>query len=239
MTTKIEAEDFDIPGKGRNEDGTNNASYSAGGSCDGTWNTTYREGTTVSIGEKNGGLVIGCNPTGNYFEYTIKVPATGEMVVKATVAANGEGALVFKIGDKVVSDTLTYTGDSWDKFGTTRGTIKFDAKGEQILTLEVAKGYIDIDNFEFVLTDCAPGDASCGGPSIDCDAHPDADACQPLINVAQPQMQKLQHYTVFDIRGTLIGGVSGYTIDDAISYLTLVPGLYIIKSDKEIKKFVK
>ena len=239
LTTKIEAEDFDIPGKGRNEDGTNNASYSAGGSCDGTWNTTYREGTTVSIGEKNGGLVIGCNPTGNYFEYTIKVPATGEMVVKATVAADGEGALVFKIGDKVVSDTLTYTGDSWDKFGTTRGTIKFDTKGEQILTLEVAKGYIDIDNFEFVLTDCAPGDASCGGPSIDCDAHPDADACQPLISVAQPQMQTLQHYTVFDIRGTLIGGVSGYTIDDAISYLTLSPGLYIIKSDKEIKKFVK
>jgi GH35 family endo-1,4-beta-xylanase len=239
LTTKIEAEDFDIPGKGKNEDGTSNASYSAGGSCDGTWNTTYREGTTVSIGEKNGGLVIGCNPTGNYFEYTIKVPATGEMVVKATVAAAGEGALVFKIGDKVVSDTLTYTGVSWDIFGTTRGTIKFDAKGEQILTLEVAKGYIDIDNFEFVLTDCAPGDASCGGPSIDCDAHPDADACQPLISVVQPQMQKLQHYTVFDIRGTLIGGVSGYTIDDAISYLTLVPGLYIIKSDKEIKKFVK
>ena len=239
LTTAIEAEDFDIPGKGRNEDGTNNASYSAGGSCDGTWNTTYREGTTVSIGEKNGGLVIGCNPTGNYFEYTIKVPATGEMVVKATVAADGEGALVFKIGDKVVSDTLKYTGDSWDKFGTTRGTIKFDAQGEQILTLEVAKGYIDIDNFEFLLTDCAPGDASCGGPSIDCDAHPDADVCQPLINVAQPQMQKLQHYTVFDVRGTIIGGVSGYTIDDAISYLTLSPGLYIIKSDKEIKKFVK
>ena len=239
LTTAIEAEDFDIPGKGRNEDGTSNASYSAGGSCDGTWNTTYREGTTVSIGEKNGGLVIGCNPTGNYFEYTIKVPATGEMVVKATVAADGEGALVFKIGDKVVSDTLTYTGDSWDKFGTTRGTIKFDTKGEQILTLEVAKGYIDIDNFEFVLTDCAPGDVSCGGPSVDCNAHPDAEGCQTLINVAQPQWKTLQHYTVFDVRGAIIGGVSGYTIDDAISYLTLSPGLYIIKSDKEIKKFAK
>ena len=106
------------------------------------------------------------------------------------------------------------------------------------MTLEVAKGYIDIDNFKIEMAACAPGDPACG-PSIDCNAHPEADGCGPVGLIEQPQFRTLQHYTVFDIRGTLIGGVSGYTIDDAISYLTLVPGLYIIKSNTEMKKFVK
>ena len=224
LSEPIEAENFDIPGKGKNEDGTSNASYSASGSCDGTWNTTYREGTTVSIGEKNGGLVLGCNPTGNYFEYTIKVPETGKMLVNATVAADGEGALVFKIGDKVVSDTLKYNGTSWDVFKEISGSITFNAPGEQILTLEVAQGYIDIDNFEFMVTDCAPGDESCGGP---------------VSIPTRTSSPKLQHFTVFDVKGSVITRVDNYTIEGATASLRLSPGVYLIKSDTEIKKFVK
>ena len=67
--------------------------------------------------------------------------------MNATVAADGSGALVFKVGDKVVSDTLAYTGTSWTSFEQVSGSITLD-KGEQILTMEVAKGYIDIDYFE-------------------------------------------------------------------------------------------
>lgn len=215
LTTPIEAEDFDIPGKGRNEDGTNNNSYSASGSCDDTWNTTYREGTTVSIGEKNGGLVIGCNPTGNYYEYTIKVPEAGNYVVYVTVAADGEGAVVFKKGDKVISDTINYSGDSWTKFETAKGHVTFDTEGEQILTLEIAKGYIDVDKFEFMVTDCAPGDALCGGPSIDCDAHPDAPGCDIVTIVPIRQEPVLQHFKIFDLNGNYLGLISGYNKTDA------------------------
>ena len=234
----IEAENFDIPGKGKNEDGTSNASYSASGSCDGTWNTTYREGTTVSIGEKNGGLVLGCNPTGNYFEYTIKVPEAGNYYVYATVAAEGDGAILFKIGDKAITDTLKYTGDSWSKFEKIKGQAKFDATGEQILTLEVAQGYIDIDNFEFMVTDCAPGDALCGGPSFNCEDFPDDPAC--LVSIpTTTSSPKLQHFTVFDVKGSVITRVDNYTIEGATASLRLNPGVYLIKSDTEIKKFVK
>ena len=235
LTAPIEAEDFDIPGKG-----AGNNSYVASGSCDDTWNTTYREGTSVSIGEKNGGLVLGCNPTGNYYQYTIKVPEAGNFVVYATVAADGEGALVFKNGDKVISDTITYTGDSWTKFETAKGHVTFDSAGEQILTLEVAKGYIDIDKFEFMVTDCAPGDASCGGPSIDCSAHPDDPSCQTVnFDVRLAEQNVLQDFKVYDTNGKIKSNVSGYTAKEAIKNSKLAPGLYILTNGSKMEVFVK
>ena len=235
LTAPIEAEDFDIPGKG-----AGNNSYVASGSCDDTWNTTYREGTSVSIGEKNGGLVLGCNPTGNYYQYTIKVSEPGNYVVHVTVAADGEGALVFKNGDKVISDTITYTGDSWTKFETAKGHVTFDSVGEQILTLEVAKGYIDIDKFEFMVTDCAPGDASCGGPSIDCSAHPDDPSCQTVnFDVRLAEQNVLQDFKVYDTNGKIKSNVSGYTAKDAIKNSKLAPGLYILTNGSKMEVFVK
>ena len=235
LTTAIEAEDFDIPGKG-----AGNNSYVASGSCDDTWNTTYREGTSVSIGEKNGGLVLGCNPTGNYYQYTIKVPEAGNFVVYATVAADGEGALVFKNGDKVISDTITYAGDSWTKFETAKGHVTFDSVGEQILTLEVAKGYIDIDKFEFLVTDCAPGDASCGGPSINCEEFPEDPACRTVnFDIRLAEQKVLQDFKVYDTNGKIKSNVSGYTAKEAIKNSKLAPGLYILTNGSKMEVFVK
>lgn len=239
LTAPIEAEDFDIPGKGRNEDGTNNNSYSASGSCDDTWNTTYREGTTASIGEKNGGLVLGCNPTGNYYEYTIKVPEAGNYVVYVTVAADGDGAVVFKKGDKVISDTINYSGDSWTKFGTAKGHVTFDTQGEQILTLEIAKGYIDVDKFEFMVTDCAPGDALCGGPSFNCEDYPDDPAC--LVSTPKTRSgETLQHYSIFDLNGHYIGSISAYSPSMAIQMINGInQGAYVLKNENTTVIFRK
>jgi len=239
LTAPIEAEDFDIPGKGRNEDGTNNNSYSASGSCDDTWNITYREGTTASIGEKNGGLVLGCNPTGNYYEYTIKVPEAGNYYVYATVAAEGEGAILFKVGDKAVSDTLKFTGDSWSKFDKIKGQAIFSTAGEQILTLEIAKGYIDVDKFEFMVTDCAPGDALCGGPSFNCEDYPDDPAC--LVSTPKTRSgQTLQHYSIFDLNGHYIGSISAYSPSMAIQMINGInQGAYVLKNENTTVIFRK
>lgn len=235
LTAPIEAEDFDIPGKG-----AGNNSYMASGSCDDTWNTTYREGTSVSIGEKNGGLVIGCNPTGNYYQYTIKVAEPGNYVVNVTVAADGEGALVFKNGDKVISDTITYTGDSWTKFETAKGHVTFDSDGEQILTLEVAKGYIDIDKFEFLVTDCAPGDALCGGPSFNCEDFPEDPACRTVnFDIRLAEQKVLQDFKVYDTNGKIKSNISGYTAKEAIKNSKLAPGLYILTNGSKMEVFVK
>ena len=190
LSTKIEAEDFDIPGKG-----VGNNSYSISGDCNDTWNTEYRKGTSVKIGEKNGGLVLGCNPTGNSFQYTINVASAGTFKINATVAAEGEGALVFKVGDKVVSDTLKYTGSSWTTFEEVSGSITLD-KGEQILTMEVAKGYIDVDWFQI-------------GES----------GTEAIVQTVKYAPNALQDYYVFDMQGNRLGLISAYGFNAAASML--------------------
>ncbi|MBR6832609.1 MAG: endo-1,4-beta-xylanase [Fibrobacter sp.] len=187
LSSKIEAEDFDVPGKGKG-----NNSYSVSGDCDDTWNTTYREGTSVKIGEKNGGLVLGCNPTGNYFQYSINVAKAGDYIVTANVAASGTGSILFKVGDKVVSDTLEFTGDSWTSFDQVKGNIKLDA-GEQILTLEISKGYIDVDWFQIA----NPGDPQFVQQNL------------KLDNNAR------QDFHVFDQNGVHMGVLTAYGFDAA------------------------
>ena len=199
LSSKIEAEDFDVPGKG-----AGNNSYSVSGDCDDTWNTEYRKGTSVKIGEKNGGLVLGCNPTGNYFQYTINVAEAGTYTVTATVAASGDGAVVFKVGDKVVSDSLKYSGTSWTSFDQVSGSIKLD-KGEQILTLEIAQGYIDVDWFQI----SKPGEE----PQV-------IGADLKLDNNAR------QDFHVFDQNGVHMGVLTAYGFDAAKE---------ILKSSSEVK----
>jgi hypothetical protein len=208
LSTKIEAEDFDIPGKGKG-----NNSYSVSGSCNDTWNTEYRKGTSVSIGEKNGGLVLGCNPTGNYFQYTINVAEAGTYDISATVAAEGSGALVFKVGDKVVSDSLKYTGTSWTAFDQVSGSITLDA-GEQILTLEIAQGYIDVDWFQ--ISKAGEGPVA-------------------IYDNVKFDQNTLQHYTVFDTHGVRMGVISGYGFEAAKEMLKESPavtasGIYYLKN---------
>ena len=207
LSSKIEAEDFDVPGKGKG-----NNSYSVSGDCDDTWNTTYREGTSVKIGEKNGGLVLGCNPTGNYFQYTINVAKAGDYIVTANVAASGTGSILFKVGDKVVSDTLEFTGDSWTSFDQVKGNIKLDA-GEQILTLEISKGYIDVDWFQIA----NPGDPQFVQQNL------------KLDNNAR------QDFHVFDQNGVHMGVLSAYGFDVAKEILKTsndvkASGVYYLRS---------
>ncbi|MBR5411715.1 MAG: carbohydrate-binding protein [Fibrobacter sp.] len=201
---KIEAENFDVPGKG-----AGNNSYSVSGSCDDTWNTEYRKDESVKIGEKNGGLVLGCNPTGNSFQYTINVAEAGTFDISATVAANGSGALVFKVGDKVVSDTLKYTGTSWTTFEQAAGSITLD-KGEQILTMEVAQGYIDIDWFQI-----------------------SKDGTISIGQNMKLQNNTLQDYRIFDMNGGYIGFVRALGMSELRSKaanLVKCGGAYLARS---------
>ena len=207
LSSKIEAEDFDIPGKGKG-----NNSYSVSGDCNDTWNTEYRKGTSVKIGEKNGGLVLGCNPTGNYFQYTINAAEAGTFKLKAAVAADGNGAVVFKVGDKVVSDSLKYTGSSWTSFEEVSGSITLE-KGEQILTMEVAKGYIDIDWFQI-----------------------EGSGIAPIVQTAKfVDNNARQDYHVFDQNGVHMGVLTAYGFDAAKEILqnssaVKSSGIYYLRS---------
>lgn len=205
---KIEAEDFDKPGKGKGND-----SYAVGSTGNG--DSDYRDGTGVNVYKKGTGNVIGYNNTGNYYQYTISVPEAGTYNVVAHVAADGTGAFVFKVGDDAVSDEITVEGSSWDDFFDVTGTVTL-AKGEQILTLEVTKEYFDIDYFEFK----AVGDT----------------VVEPPVSIGESVASgKLQHYIVFDQLGVNLGVLSAYdgsaavTIMNSSSYITR-SGVFYLKN---------
>ena len=125
---------------------------------------------------------------------------------------------------------MKFTGDSWSKFDKIKGQATFSTAGEQILTLEIAKGYIDVDKLEFMVTDCAPGDALCGGPSFNCEDYPDDPACRTVVFAPQSHSgQVLQHYNIFDLNGHWIGSISGYTPSAAIQMTNgIAPGSYVL-----------
>ena len=207
---KVEAEDFDIPGKG-----SGNNSYSVG--TTGKGDSDYRAGEGVNVYKKeSGAVVVGYNQTGNYYQYTINVPAAAEYVVKASVAAEGSGSFVFKVGDKVVSDTIAVEDDSWNKFVDVQGKIKLEA-GEQILTLEVTKEYFDIDYFEIKKDVCAPGDPDCGG----------------TIAIAKFNApMAAENYRIFDVNGVYVGMVRASGMQELRSNaksLVKIGGAYIAK----------
>ena len=204
---KIEAEDFDNPGKGKG-----NNSYAVGSSGNG--DSDYRDGTTVNVYKKGTGNVIGYNQTGNYYQYTIRVPEAGTYNVVAHVAADGAGSFVFKVGDTAVSDEISVEGSSWDDFFDVTGTIKL-SKGEQILTLEVTKEYFDIDYFEFK----AVSDTLVEPPDV--------------VRNVMLDSGKLQQYFVFDQMGMKLGVLSAYGFNAAINILrssseVVRPGVYYL-----------
>lgn len=157
---KIEAEDFDITGVGKNEDGTSNVSFHDGGSKN-EGNSDYRkdDAPSVDIYEKeSGALVIGYNEEGDWYEYTIDVPETGDYTLYAAVAASGETAsLQFSVNGTDLTDVISVPkakvekeGDgNFDEFNKVKANVSL-SKGTQILRLSVVGAWFDIDYFNFV-----------------------------------------------------------------------------------------
>ena len=157
---RIEAEDFDITGVGKNEDGTSNVSFHDGGSKN-EGNSDYRkdDAPSVDIYEKeSGALVIGYNEEGDWYEYTIDVPETGDYTLYAAVAASGETAsLQFSVNGTDLTDVISVPkakvekeGDgNFDEFNKVKANVSL-SKGTQILRLSVVGAWFDIDYFNFV-----------------------------------------------------------------------------------------
>ena len=157
---RIEAEDFDITGVGKNEDGTSNVSFHDGGSKN-EGNSDYRKDDAPSVDiykKESGALVIGYNEEGDWYEYTIDVPETGDYTLYAAVAASGETAsLQFSVNGTDLTDVISVPkakvekeGDgNFDEFNKVKANVSL-SKGTQILRLSVVGAWFDIDYFNFV-----------------------------------------------------------------------------------------
>ena len=147
---KVEVEDFDKPGIGKSEDGTDNASYSDADS-ENKGDSDYRKDTGVDLYKmSDGGIAIGYTQEGEWLEYTVEVKKDGDYDITANVAAgNSTSAFKLYIDEKSITDavTLPQTADNkWDTYKTIDVKEKVALKaGKHVLKLEITANYANID----------------------------------------------------------------------------------------------
>jgi len=150
---KIEAENFDVPGKGSGNDSyKENDSDDHGAESNG--GKSYREGTGVDIYKKATGYVVGYNQEGEWLEYTVNVKEAGDYTMFAAVATdNATSAFQLSIDGENITDALlaskTDVAGTFDDFSKVQANVTLPA-GEHILRMTVTASWFDVDYFTFV-----------------------------------------------------------------------------------------
>ena len=210
---KIEAEDFDVPGKGVNEDGTTNASYSDDSENHGDSDYRKDDAPAVDLYNKATGVIVGYNQTGDWLEYTVNIAEAGKYVMTASVAAESESAsFSLSIDGKSVAE-VPVSGSSWDDYKDVTAEVTLPA-GKHILRMDVTAEYFDVDYFNFEFKNEA--------------------AIRTNVHMATPE---LADYDVFDVNGVRLGRMSAYSLNEAVSMLKnsnsiKIQGVYMLRSVK-------
>ena len=234
---KVEVEDFDKPGQGKNEDGTDNASYGDDGTNQG--DSDYRKDTGVDLYAKGTGVAAGYNNTGDWLEWTVNIAEAGDYTAVASAASNGTGTFTLSIDGKSIGE-FTVEGSGFDAFADVKQKVTLPA-GKHVLRMDVTKEYFDIDYINFVKGEVAdnpgqggdnPGQG--GGNGGENPPGPGTEAIQTGIHMATPE---LTAYDVFDVNGVRLGRMRAYTMDEAVNTLKntsdiKVQGIYLLRSVK-------
>ena len=206
---KIQAEDFDIPGKGKNEDGTSNQSY--GDDSENHGDSDYRKDTGVDLYKKSGDrIVVGYNQTGDWLEYTINVSEAGDYTFFAAVAsANNTSSFQMSLDGNALTDKISVPKassgeENYDDYNKVSANVTLPA-GKHILRMDVTGDWFDIDYFTFVK----------GKDATD----PEPIETQIITNDIQLKQNTLQDYFVFDMHGVNMGVMSAYGFDGAAEIL--------------------
>ena len=234
---KVEVEDFDIPGKGKNEDGTSNDSYNDDDKKHG--DSDYRKDTKADLYKKATGVVLGHNEKGNWYEWTIDVKKAGDYTVFASVATdNSTSSFSLSVDGKVAVEKVALSGTSLDNFSNVKANITLP-EGKHVLRMDVTGAGFDIDYFNFVEgKDAAdpenkgndnPGQ---GGDNPGQGGDNPGQAIQTRIHMETPV---LGAYDVFDVNGVRLGRMRAYTMEDAVQILKTTSdiktqGIYLLRS---------
>ena len=213
---KIEAENFDVPGTGK-ENKTYYDADSENHACTDEDKTAecskVREDTGVDIYKKSSGaVVVGHNQAGEWLEYTVNVKEAGKYTMTASVATgNSDPGFTLSIDGDLVAE-VPVSGSSWDDFKNVTAKVTLPA-GEHILRLEVTTSWFDIDYLKF--------DKPC-------------EDCNTGIASARLNMPTAaQNYRIFDMNGGFIGMVrasNGLELKNATTGLVRCGGAYLAKS---------
>jgi len=244
---KIEAEDFDIPGVG-----AGNTTYNDNDS-ENHGKSEYRKGTSVDIYEKDDGkIVVGYNQVGDWLEYTVKVAATGEYTMTASVASANETSS-FKLsvdGKDITEEIAVPKGEphadgsaNYDDYKTVSAKVNL-TEGEHTLRFIVTGDWMDIDYIAFaaagstsdVTTDPATD------PVTDPATEPATDPATTPANPNDPQLifavrgmsldlAASRPMDVFSVTGTHLGRIDvvGNTLSATLKQAGYAQGVYMVR----------
>ena len=212
---KIEAENFDVPGSGR-ENKTYSDADSDNHSCTDEGKeaecTDYREGTGVDIYKKATGNVVGHNQAGEWLEYTVNVKEAGEYTMTASVATgNSDPGFTLSVDGEDVAE-IPVSGTSWDEFKDVTAKVTLPA-GEHILRLTVTTSWFDIDYLKFEK------------PCDDCNTT--------IADFRLKMPTEAENYRIFDMNGGFIGMVRATEVSELranAAGLVKCGGAYLAKS---------
>jgi len=162
---KIEAENFDQPGIGTNNnsyydtDSDNNACLESNTAYAADCKDNYRSDVGVDIKTSGTGHVIGWGATGEWLEYTVDVKEAGDYSL-FVAASSGNGG-IYKVSvveeDGTVADLTDEitvvagtNADDYNSFAKSSYNVKFMKAGKQIVRFTIVQGYTDIDYMTFV-----------------------------------------------------------------------------------------
>ena len=220
---KVEVEDFDNPGKGKNDDGTSNESYNDDAENHG--DSEYRKDTGADLYNKASGVVLGYNQEGDWYEWTVNVAKAGDYTVFASVATeNSTSSFSLSVDGKVAVEKVALSGSSFDDFSNVKANITLP-EGKHVLRMDVTGSWFDIDYLNFVegkdAADPGAGNGGGGSEAIRTSVHMDV----PVLSA----------YDVFDVNGVRLGRMRAYTMDEAETTLKntsdiKVQGVYLLRS---------
>ncbi len=154
---KIEAEDFDIPGKGSGNDSYKESKSAEDGDSD------YRAGTGVDLYKRGSGIVVGYNDEGDWLEYTVNIQEAGNYTFFAAVAADHAGGSFKMSLDGIdITDEIAVPAnkeaavegeeENYNDYNKVSANVTFSENqvGEHVLRLTITGVYFDIDYFNFV-----------------------------------------------------------------------------------------
>ncbi|MDD5943742.1 endo-1,4-beta-xylanase [Fibrobacter sp.] len=226
---KIQAEDFDVPGKGKNEDGTSNESY--GDDSENHGDSDYRKDTGVDLYKKSGDrIVVGYNQTGDWLEYTINVSEAGDYTFFAAVAsANNTSSFQMSLDGKELTDKISVPQassgeENYDDYNKVSANVTLPA-GKHILRMDVTGDWFDIDYFTFV-----KGKEATDPEPIEKDEDP-----QFVQQNIKLDNNARQDFHVFDQNGVHMGVLRAYGFDAAKEILKTsndikASGIYYLRS---------
>lgn len=211
---KIEAEDFDKPGVGRD----NKSFYDADPENQGG---AYRESGVDVVGfecsdEANTkdckGYAIGYTQADEWMEYTVNVTADGKYDVVANLATGAESTSIqVLVDDKPISEktVVTQTGEDWSVYKEVEvGSVEL-TKGEHVVKLVILESLVNVDWISFV----------------------DPNATTSVKKISLTGYAQNKSFEVFSVTGKLMGRVDMVNGDivESLNMAGYRPGVYMVR----------